>query len=140
MSSVEHKRAAIRRIIAQQLRFQPSHGAVRVEAACDDQFGVYTLVYAGWNGGKRVEGMLLHVRLEGTRIVVEYDGLYRGVYHELIAAGVAEEDIVLAYQSERRESVAAVRQGLAEAEAGLGTPYREFLADFRSGRQRPSAG
>jgi hypothetical protein len=88
------------------VRFQPSHGAIRVEAACDDQSGVYTLQYAGWNRGKRVEGMLMHVRLDGTRIVVEYDGLYRGVYHELIAAGVAEEDIVLAYRCEQREFVA----------------------------------
>jgi hypothetical protein len=34
-----------------------------------------------------------------------------------------------------RESLAAVREDLAEAEAGLGQPYRQFLDELRADNQ-----
>lgn len=116
MSGIEHNRAVIRRIVTHQLQYQPSHGDIRVEAVCDNEAGVYTLVYAGWNGGQRVQGILLHVRLEGSKIVVEHDGLYRGVYVELITAGVAEEDIVLAHRSDQHGCAAVGGKSRQKAE------------------------
>jgi hypothetical protein len=47
-----------------------------MDAVCDDKSRVYTLVYAGWDRGKRVHGVLLLVCLEANRVVVEYDGTY----------------------------------------------------------------
>lgn len=38
---------------------------------------------------------------------------------------------------ERSETLESIEQGLAEAEAGLGVPYREFLDEFRL-KRRPS--
>jgi len=49
----------------------------------------------------------LLVRLEANRIVVEYDGIYHGIYEDLIAAGVPADDIVLAYRRDQVQ-VAAV--------------------------------
>jgi len=107
MDSPPAYRDVIRRIVQHHAQYQPSHGDIRVDAVCDDQSGVYTLVYAGWDKGKRVHGVLLLVRLEANRIVVEYDGIYHGIYDDLIAAGVPADDIVLAYRRDQVQ-VAAV--------------------------------
>ena len=49
---------------------------------------------------RRVRGNLLYVVIETGKVVVEYDGMEQGITDELIAKGVAEEDIVLAWLSQ----------------------------------------
>ena len=100
-------RDAVKRIVQHYAQFQPSHGDIRLDAVCDDQTGRYTLVHAGWNLRKRVHGMVLYVRVEDGKVVVEYDGVSEGVYADLIESGIPGEDIVLAYRHEQPATATA---------------------------------
>lgn len=44
-----------------------------------------------------MRGNLIYIVLQAGKVVVEYDGIERGITEDLIANGVAEQDIVLAF-------------------------------------------
>jgi hypothetical protein len=57
----------------------------------------YALMQSGWDRGRLVRGNLLYVVIEAEQVVVEYDGMEQGITDELIAQGVPEAAIVLAW-------------------------------------------
>ena len=66
-------------------------------------------------------------------------------FREFLSRRLSEEGPVpspeecLRLWRERCETLEAIEQGLAEAEAGLGVPYRQFLGEFRSKRRSTDA-
>ena len=63
----------------------------------DEERDRYALMQSGWDRGRRVRGNWLYVVVEAGKVVVEYDGMEQGITDELIARGVPEEDVVLAW-------------------------------------------
>ena len=76
---------------------QPMPG---VEAHCvfDVERDEYMLVEWGWDGKKRVRRVILFVRLLDGKIWIEEDWTEDGLAQELLDAGVARGEIVLAFQ------------------------------------------
>lgn len=101
MDRTEEYRDDVKRVVLHYAKFPPSHGEIRLDAVCDDERGRYALVHAGWNLRKRVHGMLLYVRVEDAKVIIEYDGVNEGISSDLIEAGVSADDIVLAYRHEQ---------------------------------------
>ncbi len=90
-------RTAVKRVIETYAKFRPSHGNIRLDVLFDDTHERYALMQAGWDRGRRVRGNLIYVTLQNGKVVVEYDGIERGITDDLINEGVAEQDIVLAF-------------------------------------------
>ncbi|MEX0718544.1 MAG: XisI protein [Planctomycetaceae bacterium] len=65
----------------------------------DEERDHYLLVKSGWTKGRRSKGTTLFVRLRDGKIHVEEDWTEDGIANALIATGVPDEDIVLAFQS-----------------------------------------
>ena len=61
----------------------------------------YLAVQAGWDGQRRVQGAFLHLDIIGEKVWIQFNGTDQSVAAELVAAGVAKEDIVLGDKSAR---------------------------------------
>ena len=66
--------------------------------AFDEKRDQYLLMNVGWAGERRVRGTNLFLRIVDDKIWIEDDWTEEGIATELVANGVAKEDIVLAFQ------------------------------------------
>ena len=71
-------------------------GEVRCEVVHDPALDHFELVQSGWDGRRRVHGVLFHLDIIDGKIWVQYDATDRPIALELVRAGVPKEDIVLA--------------------------------------------
>lgn len=98
MVSVTEYPQVIRAVISECAAVKPSYGEIEVETVFDDVRGHYELVYAGWIDQKRVHGSVIHIDVKGDQVWIQHDGTSPGVADELIARGVPEHALVLAFQ------------------------------------------
>jgi hypothetical protein len=63
----------------------------------DEEREHYLWLQAGWAKHRRVYGITLHMRLDKEKIWIEQDWTEDGIATELLAAGVPQDDIVLAF-------------------------------------------
>ena len=98
---------AVKEIISLYAKFRPSHGNIRLDTVFDDSQGHYALMQVGWDRGRRVRGNLIYIVLENEKVIIEYDGIEHGISDDLVAQGVAEQDIILAFLQEPTVAVAA---------------------------------
>jgi RimJ/RimL family protein N-acetyltransferase len=59
--------------------------------------GHYIWMNLGWQNGERFTGMTVYVRIRDNRFWIEEDWTEEGIATDLVRAGVAKEDIVLAF-------------------------------------------
>jgi len=57
----------------------------------------YLLITEGWSGKKRIHVLIFDAEIRNDKIWLHHDGLDHGITHELVAAGVPKEHIVLAF-------------------------------------------
>ena len=76
---------------------QRTQGTTENHVIFDDDQGRYMLFRVGWFQDQRVRAVSLYVRLHNGKIWVEEDWTEDGIATELLAAGVPNEDIVLAF-------------------------------------------
>ena len=98
---------AIKNVITLYSKFRPSHGNIRLDTVFDDAQGHYALMQVGWDRGRRVRGNLIYMLMENEKVIIEYDGIEHGISEDLIAQGVDEQDIVLAFLDVPSVAVAA---------------------------------
>lgn len=98
MGAVAKYAETIRAVIAEYAAVRPSYGDIEVETVFDEQRGHYELVYAGWIDQKRVHGSVIHIDLKGDEVWIQHDGTSTGVANDLIARGIPEGALVLAFQ------------------------------------------
>ncbi len=63
----------------------------------DDDGGQYQLMRVGWRGETRLRRPVFYVRLKNDKIWIEEDWTQESIVSELMAAGIPNEDIVLAF-------------------------------------------
>ncbi len=63
----------------------------------DDQRGIYQIYEIGWNGHERIKTPWLHVRLKNDKLWIEEDWTEESVVEQLLAAGVPNDHIILAF-------------------------------------------
>lgn len=102
MDKLTNQAMLIKRILAEDARFKPSHGEIEPLLVFDDERHSYQLMYVGWDGPRRVHATIVHVRLRDGKIWIEYDGTEEGIATALLAAGVPKEEIVLGFHSEKK--------------------------------------
>lgn len=100
MDKLDRYREIVRRIIEDYASGKPSNGRIETEAIIDREHDHYEVMHVGWDGQRRVHGSVVHIDIIGGKVWLQYDGTNRPVADELIAAGIPQEDIVLAFHPE----------------------------------------
>jgi len=113
-------RDVVEQIILQYAQLRPSHGDIRLDAVFDETRDRYALMQVGWDRGRRVRGNLVYVTLHEGMVYVEYDGIEHGITDDLIARGVPEDCIVLAF--------------LPDAPTVAGTRFKARLSQVRDAK------
>lgn len=102
MDSTTQLPNALKKVISRYAQLKPSHGDIRLDTVFDDEQKHYALMQVGWDRGRRVRGNLIYITLQDERVLIEYDGMERGIVQDLVESGIAPEQIILAYQAEAR--------------------------------------
>jgi hypothetical protein len=92
-------RQAVERVLTVYTTIPYAHGDLRCEAIFDREHDRYGLVTVGWNAGKRVHFLLVHIDIRDGKIWIEKDNTEDGIATELVQAGVPKSHIVLAFHS-----------------------------------------
>ena len=110
MDRVERYREIVRRVITEYARYKPSHGQIETEAIIDRDHDHYEVMHVGWDGVRRVHGVVVHIDISGGKVWIQHDGTSEPVADELERAGVPREDIVLGFipENERQHTGYAV--------------------------------
>ncbi|MBE9155838.1 XisI protein [Nodosilinea sp. LEGE 06152] len=57
----------------------------------------FLLMHEGWQGNRRIHGIVVHAEIRDGKIWIHYDGIEGSITEELVTAGVPKERIVLAF-------------------------------------------
>ena len=89
----------IKRILAEYIEVcnRRSHPDIETFMIVDEAKGQYIWMNLGWQNGERFTGMTVYVRIRGNKFWIEEDWTEEGIATDLVRAGVAKEDIVLAF-------------------------------------------
>ena len=98
MDQLDRYRAIVRRLIEEYAGYQPAYGDIRTEAVVDREHDHYEVMQVGWNEGRRVHGSIIHIDIRDGEVWIEHNGTDARLGEELVAAGVARDDIVLGFQ------------------------------------------
>lgn len=102
MDKLEQYRNHIENLLKEYSNYKPSYGDVEMQLIFDRERDRYQLMSVGWNGQRRIHGIVLHVGIKDGKIWIQHDGTEGGIASELLALGVPKQAIVLAFQSPAR--------------------------------------
>lgn len=97
MDSHASYREIVKDVISQYAKLRPSHGQIRLDTVFDEKRDRYALMQVGWDRGTRVRGNLIYLILQNDQVIVEYDGIERGIVDDLVRRGIPRDHIDLAY-------------------------------------------
>ena len=100
MDTVKSYQAVIKQVISEYAKLRPSHGNIHLEPIFDDVNSRYALMQFGWDRERRVRGNLIYVIIKNGRVLIEYDGIEKGITQDLVQRGIPERDIMLAFLPE----------------------------------------
>ncbi|RCJ16621.1 FdxN element excision controlling factor protein [Nostoc sp. ATCC 43529] len=97
MDTLDNYRRIIKEVLVPYTQIPYSHAAIECKAVFDNESDTYLLITLGWDGAKRIHGCLVHIDIINGKIWVQRDDTEDGVTYELVAAGIAKENIVLGF-------------------------------------------
>ena len=100
MDKLQHYRQLIRTILAEQAQPDNHEDDVEPTIICDTEGDHYQLAYIGWEGQRRVFGILLHFDIKDGKIWLQYNGTELSIAKRLTDEGVPPTDIVIGFHSE----------------------------------------
>lgn len=99
MDKLNAYRAHIQEVIKRYGNRKPLLAEDEAQIIFDREHDHYQLVHAGWHHDRRMYGCIIHMNLRNGKIWIQHDGTETGVANELVALGVPQDDIVLAFQA-----------------------------------------
>lgn len=102
MAKLEHYRNIVQQALlnyAEMRTGTSSNPELELQALFDSQRDHYQLVYVGWNKGRRIHGPILHLDIKDEKIWLQLNTTEDDITKDLMALGVAREDIVLGFHS-----------------------------------------
>src|SRR5947209_8721357 len=91
-------RQAVERVLTLYTRIPYAHADLHCEALFDRAHDRYALFTLGWNAGKRVHFVLVHIDIVDGKLWIEKDNTEDGIAAELVQAGIPKSHIVLAFR------------------------------------------
>lgn len=102
MAKLENYRKYIKQLLMEHAARSSKEDGVEAETIFDTESDRYQLIYVGWHNRRRVYGPVLHFDIKNGKIWIQWNGTEDDVAANLVAMGVAKEDIVLGFQSPYR--------------------------------------
>lgn len=104
MDKLNQYRTLLKQLLASYAEQSPSHGHIETTPLFDEVSDHYMVVDYGWDRTGRVHAPILHLHLRDDKVWIEVDNTEDGIANQLVAAGIPQQDIVLAfYRPERRK-------------------------------------
>jgi hypothetical protein len=98
MDSIDAWRDLIERLLIERAALPYDNVQVQSRLVFDRARDSYMLVEVGWQEQERMHGIHLHLDIIDGRIWIQYDGTEHGFAHDLVAAGVPKDRIVLGFR------------------------------------------
>jgi hypothetical protein len=95
MDKLTRYREIVTKFIRDCTNIKISHGEIDTYPVIDPVGDHYLAVNVGWDRGRRVQGVFLHLDIINEKIWVQFNGTDERVASELVNAGVSKDDIVL---------------------------------------------
>jgi hypothetical protein len=111
MDQLDRYRAIVRHLIEEYASYRPAVGDIRTEAVVDRERDHYEVLQVGWHGNRRVHGSVIHIDIRGGKVWIEHNGTDARLGEELVAAGIARQDIVLGFQLQEMRPATAYGVG-----------------------------
>jgi hypothetical protein len=102
MDKLKQYQNYIENIFKEYSQYKPSYGDVELQLLIDRENNHYQLMTVGWNGEKRIHGIMLYIDIKDGKIWLQHNGTERGIAQDLLELGVPKQDIVLAFHSPTR--------------------------------------
>ena len=100
MDKIASYRKLIQDILVERANLRAPSDPVQSQTIFDRENDRYQLVHVGWkNAHTRIYGCIIHVDIIDGKIWVQHDGTEDAVADELVANGIPQQDIVLAYHA-----------------------------------------
>lgn len=99
MGTLEHWRRILEKTLQYYADLPYRYGDVRTEVVVSRDHNHFFLIREGWNGSKRIHGMVVHAEIRDSKIWVHYDGIEGSITADLVSAGVPKDHIVLAFHA-----------------------------------------
>jgi len=99
MDKLDRYRQAIEQILTEHAQLSHPTDPVKAQLIFDKDNDHYQLAYVGWQGDKRVFGLVMHFDIIDGKIWIQYHGTEDAVAQRLVEMGVATSDIVLGFHS-----------------------------------------
>ena len=94
MGTIENFRQIIRRVLMEYTKIPYAYGQLECKATFDRESDSYLLVTVGWDGTKRVHGILVHIDIIDGKVWIQRDGTEYGIAYEIEKAGIPRGRIV----------------------------------------------
>lgn len=101
METVSRYRHAITRVLT-DLAEASVQDDVEVVSLFDTTHDQYLLIDMGWRGVQRIHHIIVHLRINNGKIWVEADNTDAEIVQQLLDAGIAKTEIVLAFYSPQK--------------------------------------
>jgi XisI protein len=97
MDKLDKYRDILTKVVEKHAKYKPSHGQIETLSICDRKSDNYLLIDTGWDKTGRVHAVVFHMRIDESKVCIEWDGTERGITEELLDLKVAKEDIILGF-------------------------------------------
>ena len=98
MDYLEGYREIIRRVLTDLASIPYSHGDLRCIPVFDREHDRYMVLTQGWDGKRRVHGVVVHLDIIDGKIWLQCDNTDAVIARELEQAGVPKNHIVLGFR------------------------------------------
>lgn len=97
MEVIDQWRETLEKILQYYADLPYPYGNVQTYVVVSRDGNHFFLMREGWQGNKRIHGMVVHAEIRDGKIWMHYDGIEGSITEELVSAGVPKEKIVLAF-------------------------------------------
>lgn len=103
MDSQRNYAEILTRVLRQAATPQPRLQPLRISAVCDAEAGQFLIILTGWDKDRWLNTILFHARLANGKVIIEDDNFEEGIAADLIAAGIAVDDIVTSFLEQKQD-------------------------------------
>ncbi len=99
MEDLNRDREIVERVLSNLASPATDRQPIATEVVFDRERDRYLLIHSGWEGDRRVNGIVTQIDLLDGKIWIQRDGIEYGVALDLIDAGIPKDRIVLGFKS-----------------------------------------
>jgi hypothetical protein len=104
MATLEELQRAIETIFVSWRELPGPEASFQIVSVCDREQNRYLLLEEGWEGKKRVHGVLADLEIREGKVWIQADNTDRPFAEELLRLGIPREQIVLGFRSPQRRA------------------------------------